>query len=62
LIGYGHDHDRCLLAGGGKRGEQSLLALRILDPNMLPTPFELVKLQLHRNSAATMHRAATGLS
>ncbi len=46
------DDDRLLLAVGLQRGPQSPLPLRALHPQRLVTPIQLVKLQVHRSSAA----------
>ena len=43
----GHHHDRRLLPRFGQRGQQPPLPSRMADPQMLPAPIELVKLQLH---------------
>ena len=41
-------HDGRLLAGLGQRRQQPPLPCRMPDPQVLPTPVELVKLQLHQ--------------
>ena len=43
-----HHHDRRLLSRLGQRGQQAPLLSGMADPQMLPAPIELVKLQLHR--------------
>ena len=46
------DHDRGLLSrGGGQRGQQLLLPLRIPHSQMFVAAIELVKLQLHPSSS-----------
>jgi hypothetical protein len=42
-------HDRRLLPRFGQRGQQPPLPSGMADPQMLPAPIELVKLQLHRH-------------
>jgi hypothetical protein len=44
----GHHHDGYLLPGFGERGQQPPLSRRMADPQVLPTPVELVKFQLHQ--------------
>ena len=43
----GHHHDGCLLSRFGQRCQQRPLPLGMVDSQVLPSPFELVKLQLH---------------
>jgi hypothetical protein len=43
-----HYHDGCLLAGLRQGRQQPPLPRRMPDPQVLPTPIELVKLQLHQ--------------
>ena len=44
----GHHHDGCLLAAVSQRGQQPALPVRLAHSQMLPSPVQLVKLQLHR--------------
>ena len=44
----GHHHDGRLLSHFGQRGQQPPLPLRMADSQVLPSPVELVKLQLHQ--------------
>jgi hypothetical protein len=44
----GHHDDGRLLPAVSQRGQQSALPLRLTDSQMLPSPVQLVKLQLHR--------------
>jgi hypothetical protein len=49
LVVLGDDHDdRRLLAAFSQRRQQPALPVRLADSQMLPSPVELVKLQLHR--------------
>ncbi len=43
-----HHHDGSLLARGRQRRQQPPLAVRMPGPQVLPTPIQLMKLQLHR--------------
>jgi hypothetical protein len=43
-----HHHDGRLLSTAGQRRQQPPLPRRMAHPQVLPTPVELVKLQLHR--------------
>jgi len=43
----GHDHDGHLLAGIGQRGQQVSFARRLLHPQPLVPPIELMKFQVH---------------
>ena len=49
------DHDRRLLARLSQRGNQAPLPVRLADSEMLPSPVELVKLQLHRRLLAVQY-------
>lgn len=64
LFARGHHHDRRLLARFGQRGQQPALTRPVADPQVLQSPVELVKLQLHRLSRRdhSMREAGTGLS
>ena len=44
----GHHDDGRLLATVSQRGQQPALPVRLADSQMLPSPVQLVKLQLHR--------------
>jgi hypothetical protein len=44
----GHHHDGRLLAAVSQRRQQPALPVRFPDSQMLPSPVQLVKLQLHR--------------
>ena len=44
----GHHDDGRLLTAVSQRGQQTALPLRLTDSQMLPSPVQLVKLQLHR--------------
>jgi len=44
----GHHHDGRLLPAVSQRGQQAALPLRLTDSQMLPSPVQLVKLQVHR--------------
>jgi hypothetical protein len=49
MLLWGEDHhDRRLLARLSQRCQQAPLEARLADSQMLPSPVELVKLQLHR--------------
>ena len=49
---FGNDHDDGrLLAAVGQRRQQPALPVRLADPQMLPSPVQLVKFQLHRRVA-----------
>jgi hypothetical protein len=43
-----YDYDGCLLSAVGQRCQQSPLPRRMAHSQVLPTPIELVKLQLHQ--------------
>jgi hypothetical protein len=47
-----HHHDGRLLAAVSQRRQQPALPVRLADSQMLPSPVELVKLQLHRRRIA----------
>jgi hypothetical protein len=48
LAGGGHHDDGRLLAAVSQRRQQPALPVRLADSQMLPSPVQLVKLQLHR--------------
>jgi hypothetical protein len=48
LIFSRYHHDRRLLPTVGQRRQQASLPRRVAHSQVLPTPVELVKLQLHR--------------
>jgi hypothetical protein len=47
LIGGGHHHDGRLLAGCGERSQKLPVPVEVAHTEMLPAPFQLVKLQMH---------------
>lgn len=61
LVRYGDDHDGRLLAQGGERCQKPLLLERMVYPQVLPSPVELMKLQLHGGFGSTMGERASGL-
>jgi hypothetical protein len=44
----GHNDDRCLLPAVSQRRDQLSLPVRLANSQMLPSPVQLMKLQLHR--------------
>ena len=53
----GNDHDDgSLLAAVSQRGQQPALSVRFADPQMLPSPVQLVKLQLHHSLLGVQYR------
>jgi hypothetical protein len=59
----GHNHDRRLLPGGDQRGQQPAVPRRMVNPEVLPAPVELVEFQPHADFVfrISMERAGTGL-
>ena len=53
-----HHHDGHLLSRVGQRGQQPPLPCRMANPKVLPTPVELVKLQLHRKAECRAYAAS----
>ncbi len=51
----GHHDDGRLLAAIRQRRQQSALPVRLADSQMLPSPVQLVKLQLHRRSLGVQY-------